>query len=204
MIRNIVFDMGNVLVRFDPMLFMDRAGVEETDRALLMQEVFRSLEWAEMDRGTLTDAEGAASMCRRLPDRLHGTVEELVLRWDLPILEVGGSFELVRELKEMGYRIYLLSNASLRQHDYWPRVPASRYFDGTLISADVKIMKPQPEFYRLFFERFVLKPEECFFIDDNNYNIEAALLSGMQGTVFTEDMRKVRTELRQAGVPVTP
>ncbi len=204
MIKNIIFDMGNVLLRFDPWLFMERLGVNEEDKLLLMREVFKSLEWAQMDRGTVTDEEACVTMCRRLPERLHGIVEKLVTFWDRPILEIEGSFELVKELKELGYGIYLLSNASLRQHEYWPRVPASRYFDGTLISADVKIMKPQPEFYRLFFERFALKPEECFFIDDNNYNIEAALLSGMQGTVFTEDMRKVRTELRQAGVPVTP
>ena len=196
--------MGNVLVHFDPLLFMDRVGVMGTDRALLMHEVFRSLEWAQMDRGTLTDAQGAVSMCRRLPERLHGTVEDLVLRWDQPILEIEGSFELVRELKELDYRIYLFSNASLRQHDYWQRVRAGRYFDGTLVSADEGILKPQPEFYRLLFERFALKPEECFFIDDNNYNIEAALLSGMQGAVFTGDMRNVRAELRQAGVPVSP
>ena len=202
MIRNIVFDMGNVLVRFDPELFMERIGVAEADRPLLRREVFKSLEWAQMDRGTLTDEQGAEAMCRRLPARLAGTVEELVCRWDLPILEIEGSFELVRELKELGYGIYLLSNASLRQHDYWPRVRASRYFDGTLISADVKIIKPQPEIYALLFQTFALKPEECFFIDDSNYNVDAAQLCGMSAALFQGDMGRIRARLREAGVPV--
>ena len=202
MIRNIVFDMGNVLVRFDPDLFMQRIGVAEEDWPLLRREVFKSLEWAQMDRGSLTDAEAVPLMCSRLPKRLHGAAEELVTRWDLPILEIEGSYELVRELKELGYSIYLLSNASLRQHDYWPRVPASRYFDGTLISADVKLIKPQPEFYRLLFETFSLRPEECFFIDDSNYNIEAALNSGMRCAIFHGDFGEVRARLREAGVPV--
>ena len=203
MIRNIVFDMGNVLVRFDPDLFMERFGVVEEDRPLLRREVFKSLEWAQMDRGSLTDEEGATSMCRRLPARLAGTVEDLVCRWDLPILEIEGSFELVRELKELGYGIYLLSNASLRQHDYWPRVRASQYFDGTLISADVKIIKPQPEIYALLYREFSLKPEECFFIDDSNYNLEAAFNSGMPGAIFHGDMGKLREKLLEAGVPIS-
>ncbi len=203
MIRNIVFDMGNVLLRFDPGLFMDRLGVETQDRPLLMREVFKSLEWAQMDRGTLTDGQAVSSICRRLPERLHDTAEKLVTLWDRPILEIEGSFELVRELSGLGYGIYLLSNASLRQHDYWPRVPASVYFDGTLISADVKLIKPQPEIYRLFLETFSLRPEECFFIDDANYNIEGALNAGMSGAIFFGDMGEIRAKLRKAGVPVS-
>ena len=202
MIRNIVFDMGNVLVRFDPDLFLERIGAAEEDRPLLMREVFKSLEWAQMDRGSLTDEEAVPLMCSRLPARLHGAAADLVCRWDLPILEVEGSFELVRELKELGYNLFLLSNASLRQHEYWPRVRASRYFDGTLISADVKVIKPQPEIYRLFLETFDLKPEECFFIDDNPLNIDGARCAGMPGTVFFRDMARLRRELNEAGIPV--
>ena len=203
MIRNIVFDMGNVLVRFDPELFMDRLGVEAEDRPLLRREVFKSLEWVQMDRGSLRDEDAVPLMCRRLPARLHETARQLVLAWDDPILEIEGSLDLVRELKELGYGLYLLSNASLRQHAYWPRVPASRFFDGTLISADVKLIKPQPEFYRLFFETFSLNPAECFFIDDSNYNIEGALNSGMSGAVFHGDMALLRKAMRGAGIPVT-
>ncbi|MBR3294112.1 MAG: HAD family phosphatase [Oscillospiraceae bacterium] len=202
MIRNIVFDMGQVLLRFEPLLFMERLGVQGEDRELLHREVFKSLEWARMDRGSLTDAEAAEIICRRVPERLHEAVEKLVSFWDRPILEIEGSFALVEELKALGYKIFLLSNASLRQHDYWPRVPASRFFDGTLISADVKLVKPQPEIYRLLFERFSLNPEECFFIDDAIGNVEGAFYCGMPGAVFHGDYREIRQKLREAGVPV--
>ncbi|MCR5575793.1 MAG: HAD family phosphatase [Oscillospiraceae bacterium] len=202
MIENIVFDMGNVLVRFDPELFMDRLSVSEADRPLLRREVFRSLEWAQMDRGSLTDEEAVPVMCRRVPTRLHETVRQLVLCWDQPIVEIEGSCELVRELKELGYGLWLLSNASVRQHVYWERVRAKRYFDGTLISADVGILKPQPEMYSLFFKTFGLRPETCFFIDDNNYNIEGSLNSGMRGAIFHGDMAQIREKLREVGVPV--
>ena len=142
MIRNIVFDMGQVLLRFDPAYFIERAGAADEDKDLLLREVYKSLEWARMDRGSLTEAEAAESMCRRLPERLHETVHALVDKWDRPILPVEGMEELIEELKQKGYGIYLLSNASYRQHEYWPRVPASRFFDGTLVSADVKLVKP--------------------------------------------------------------
>ena len=204
MIRSIVFDMGKVLLRFDPDLFLDRFGVEGADRELLRREVFQSLEWARMDRGSLTDGEALQLMCARLPARLHETAERLVMQWDRPILEIPGMAELIEELKGLGCGIYLLSNASLRQHEYWPRVPASRFFDGTLISADVKLVKPQPEIYRQLFTRFSLRPEECFFIDDAINNIEGAYVCGMPGAVFHDDPAELRHRLREAGVPVKP
>ena len=202
MIRNIVFDMGQVLLRFDRDYFITRLGIDGADKELLMREVFLSLEWARMDRGSMTDAEAAESVCKRLPEHLHDAASKLVQMWDRPILPVPGMFELVQELKEKGYGIYLLSNASYRQHDYWPRVEASRFFDGKLISADVKVVKPQPEIYRMLLERFDLKAEECFFIDDSPANIEGAFFCGIPGAVFHGDARRLRRELRNAGVDV--
>ena len=158
MIKNIVFDMGNVLLRFEPELFIQRLGVTPEDRRTLLIEVFRSLEWAKMDRGSLTERQAAELICQRVPERLHSAVHSLTDQWERPILPVEGSYELVEELKNMGYGLYLLSNASYRQHDYWPLIPCSKFFDGTLISADVKLVKPQPEIYRLLFEKFSLVP----------------------------------------------
>lgn len=202
MIRNILFDMGNVLIYFDRKAFMDRLGVSEEDKKLLMREVFLSVEWVRMDRGSMVEADAVASVCRRLPQRLHDAAHKLVSMWDRPILPIPGMYELVEELKAKGYGIYLLSNASLRQHEYWPRIEASRFFDGTLISSDEGIVKPQPEIYRLILERFDLKAEECFFIDDVPANIEGAFYCGIPGAVFHNDVALLRRNLREAGVNV--
>lgn len=202
MIKNIVFDMGNVIIRFDPELFMVRLGLAEEDRKLLKRELFVSLEWSRMDRGSLTDEEAAEIVCRRVPERLRDAVRRLVGMWDRPILPVEGMYELVEELRDMGYGIYLLSNASFRQHDYWPRVPASKFFDGTLISADVKLVKPQPEIYRLLCDKFSLVPEECVFIDDSTSNAEGAYFCGINALVFHGDAHEMRLKLNELGVKV--
>ena len=204
MIRNIVFDMGGVLIRFDRDFFMERFGISGEDKELLMREVFLAPEWVMMDRGTLTDEQAGEIMCHRIPERLHEAVWKLVSFWDRPILEIEGMYELVEELKGLGYGIYLLSNASIRQHDYWPRIPASRFFDGKLVSADVKLVKPMPEIYEKLFSSFGLDRDECFFIDDSTPNVEASLFVGMRGAVFFNDMARLRGELRAAGVPVHP
>ncbi|MBR6839554.1 MAG: HAD family phosphatase [Oscillospiraceae bacterium] len=202
MIKNIVFDMGNVIIRFDRDAFIDRFGVSEEERRILLREIFLSPEWVMMDRGTLTDEQAADILCPRVPEHLQDIARKLIGFWDRPILEVEGIEPLIEELKGKGYGIYLLSNASCRQPDYWQRVPAARFFDGTLISYSVKLIKPMPEIYEKFFEKFSLKREECFFIDDSPANIEASLYVGMPGAVFHNDIRRLRRDLRAAGVDV--
>lgn len=202
MIQNILFDMGNVLLRFDRQVFLNRLDVSEADKQLLLQEVFLSREWVEMDRGTLREETAEPIMCSRLPAHLHDAVHRLTSCWDQPILPMEGMEELVRELKEAGYGIYLLSNASVRQHAYWPRVPGSALFDGKLISADEGVMKPQQEIYRLCLERFGLKAEECFFIDDVPANIAGAKECGISGAIFHADADALREDLRKAGVRI--
>lgn len=203
MIKNIIFDMGNVLIYFDRERFIRRLGVSAEDEKLLMNQVFLSLEWARLDRGSLTDAEAADIICARLPEHLRDAGRELVFLWNRPLIPVEGMYELVEELKTAGYGIYLLSNASLRQKEYWPEIPCYRFFDGTLVSADVKLIKPQAEIYRLLFEKFSLKPEECFFVDDSPLNIEGAFYCGMPGAVFHDDVAELRQVMRMQGIWVS-
>jgi len=202
MIKNILFDMGQVLIRFDRDYFMTRLGVSEEDKPLLMREVFLSVEWVQMDRGTLREAEATQRICGRIPERLHDAAEKLICMWDRPILPIEGMYELVQELKVKGYKIYLLSNASIRQHEYWPRIPASRFFDGKIISADEHVMKPHPDYYFRALERFNLTAGECFFVDDVPANIEGALYCGIPGAVFHGDAKLLRQQMRTAGINI--
>jgi len=200
MIKNILFDMGGVLVKFDRHFFIARLGVSAEDEELLMRHVFLSREWAQMDRGSLTDTEASKLVCARLPERLHEAADKLVSMWERPIISYDGMDALIGELKENGYRIYLLSNASYRQHDYWPTIPESRYFDDTLISADVHLVKPQPEIYLEACRKFGIRASESVFIDDTPINVEGAYYTGMDGIVFHGDTAEIREELRKRGV----
>lgn len=202
MIRNIIFDMGNVMLRFDPEFFLDREGVTREDRQLLLNEVFRSLEWAQLDRGSLSEEEAEERICARLPERLHEKVHRFVWNWERPICPIPGMAELAKELKEKGCGVYLLSNASVRQHEYWPDIPGSEYFDGTVISGDIKLLKPQPEIFRYALRRFGLESDACVFVDDSPYNVEGAMYCGIPAIVFRGDSRQLRRELRQMGVDV--
>ena len=110
-----------------------------------------------------------------------------------------GMTKLLEELKR-GDTAYTFFQTPRFVSEYWPRVAASQYFDGTLISADVKLVKPQPEIYSLLCQSFGLSASECFMIDDVPQNIEGAFEAGMSGFVFNEDVTTLRNALKRAGV----
>ena len=82
------------------------------------------------------------------------------------------------------------------------RMPVSRYFDGTLISCDVNVVKPCRQIYRIFTERFSLKPEECLFIDDAPANVAGAIACGWQGIVFHGDAEELELKMIDAGINI--
>ena len=203
MIRNIVFDMGNVLIRFEPGYFMDAAKVyDPADRKTLYKELFHSAEWALMDLGVLSEETAEPLVLSRIPDHLKEAARYLLSHWWESRACIPGMEELLRHLKEADYRLYLLSNASVSQHIYWPTFSLSKWFDGKLISCDYGIVKPDPEIYRLFIQKFSLKQEECLFIDDQPANIAAAMQCGWSGIVFQGDAEELKKKMESSGIRV--
>lgn len=200
MIKNLIFDMGGVLIQFDPVLFVSQCVQDENDRQLLLRQVFRTKEWVQMDRGVLTEEEAVPMLCARLPERLHAAAEHLICHWDEPILPIPGMAALLQEAKDAGLKLYLLSNASYRQAEYWPRVPGSALFDGRFVSAEWRMLKPSTEIFRTMLLRYGLEPTECLFIDDAPQNIEGAGVAGIDGIVFHGDAELLRAELKQRGI----
>ncbi|MBR1496072.1 MAG: HAD family phosphatase [Oscillospiraceae bacterium] len=201
MIKNVLFDMGNVLMRWDPALFVRRCGYTGEDAELLRREVYGNVDWVMLDRGVLTDAEAAERIRRRVPERLRDAVGTLVSGWDDEPLQVPGMEDLVRELSEKGCGLYLLTNCGPRHREYWPKFPVSRYFgDRIMRSSDWKLLKPDPAFYEKALDMFSLDRRECVFIDDNPANVEAALRLGLEGLVFFNDAALLRRSLRALGL----
>lgn len=98
----------------------------------------------------------------------------------------------VRELKERGIPVYLLSNAPTYFADYMKDHEILKPFDGILFSAPIHMAKPDQEIYEYFFRKFDLNPSECFFIDDLEKNIQGAKDAGMDGIIFTGDIQAVK------------
>lgn len=202
MIKHIVFDMGGVLINFDAERYTARFVPDPADHALIRRELFRSVEWVQMDRGSITDEEAVRAVCSRLPERLHRAVRDILDNWHRDIPPLDGVYELVRELKEKGYGIYLLSNTSARFHSFRENIPALRFFDGEFISADCHLIKPEPGIYRQFLARFALEGAQCVFIDDVPVNVEGAVRCGINGIVYHGSPDLLRRQLRRLGVNV--
>lgn len=201
MISNLVFDMGGVLIRWNPEQMLGQFRLSPEEMAILNRELFHSVEWIQQDRGILSEDALVEAVCARVPEMLWEPVKTLVYGWHQRFLDpIPGMAELVRELKDSGYRIFLLSNASLALRSYFPRIPGSECFEKLLVSAEEKLLKPSHEIYERLYEKFDLNPGECWFIDDSPANVEGAILTGMQGTVFYGDVARLRRELHRAGI----
>lgn len=203
MIDTIVFDMGQVLIRWQPEIMLQQYHLTDDEMKLLNTELFKSVEWVQQDRGIISEEAVASQVCARLPEKLHEPVKTLVYSWHKRhLVPMPGMEELLRELKGKGYRIYLLSNASLALREYFPRIPGSDCFDGLMVSAEEKLLKPQHEIYEALYERFSINPSTSLFIDDAPANIEGSILTGMDGIIFRGDVPRLRRELHKKGICV--
>ncbi len=203
MIRNIVFDMGNVMIKWDPERYVARTGVTDPeDQRLLFEATYGSPEWVLLDNGTVSEEDICKNAARLLPERLHKYIPELVYGWHEPVDPIEGMAEFVADCKKAGYGIYLLSNASFLQKTYWHTIPGSALFDGRIVSAEVGYMKPDPGIYRCLLETYGLKAEECLFMDDLACNVIGAMELGLHGYMFDRDVGKLRRIVRLMGVEI--
>lgn len=192
--KNIVFDMGNVLIYYTPRKYVELLGLEnKEDELKLYNAVYRSRLNPYLDRGDYNEEQFVNEVSKELPDRFYEYVHRLIFHWADVIKPMEGMADFIKDIKEKGYKIYLLSNAGYNQHDYWERVPGHEYFDGGVVSCDVRMIKPERRIYEELYKRFDLRPEESFFIDDLPLNIYGAYETGMEGFVFngnTDELRK--------------
>lgn len=196
MIRNVVFDIGNVLIGFDAMdylisLFGEKKAVR------IAEAVFGTGYWEELDIARLSVEEILELFYSAAPDlkdeikEAFDRIGECVTRLDWPVRTVDA-------LKEKGYNVYFLSNMS--EHVINSNRAAFDFvshMDGGVWSCDVHRIKPDPEIYKILFERYGLVPEECIFIDDREENISVGRQFGMKGIVF-KDPGQLAADLGQA------
>ena len=195
-IQNVVFDMGGVLMDWDPVKISQALCSDVDDAALLAHVVFDSREWGWVDAGAVTPETVAWTAKLRLPERLHDLADVFALRWYEVFEPLPATGALVRELKDAGYGVYLLSNAGTTFASYRDRIPAIDVFDGVVVSCWEHVVKPDAAIYQLLCERYGLDPATCLFVDDVERNVVGARRVGMQGYVFDGDVDSLRQFIR--------
>lgn len=199
MIKNIVFDIGNVLTDYAWNKYVHSFGFTEEVCERVAAATVNSAQWAEFDRGVLSSQEvvellvkndlGVEKEIREFTADLSGLVEkaDYAIPW-------------IQELKAKGYGVYYLSNFSEKaEHECAHALDFLPYMDGGILSYRDKLIKPDAAIYRCLLERYQLQAQECVFLDDLAENVEAAKAQGMQGIVFTTKEEAV-SELEKMGV----
>ena len=198
MIKNIIFDIGNVLADFCWQKVIDSCGFPAEINRMFGEKIFLSDLWPEYDRGVMGDEAVTKALRARLAgyerefDLLYTHFAELVQERDF-------SASLVKQLKAAGLGVYVLSNygdtmyhANAEHFRFLPEL------DGAVFSYREKLLKPDPAIYRLILERFGLTAEECLFLDDSAANTAGAEKLGIHAeTVDSEE--GIRKALRVWG-----
>ena len=181
MIKNIIFDLGNVLLSWKPGEFFGKSGFDIETVDLIMNSVFKSSVWLSLDNGDLTTPEAIEQIAAKssLGKEYISSLFNLRNKIIYPLDE---NIKLLPELKERGYKLYFLSNFPL---DFFEEVKKEyeffRYFDGGIISAEVNHSKPDIRIYEILLDKYSLQAEECFYIDDMEINVRAAASAGIKG-----------------------
>lgn len=191
MIKNIVLDMGNVLLDFNPNVIIDKTCDTEEEKDIILKELFFGKEWIMGDYGTITNSERYDSISKRVPEHLHGKLKECVNNWDICMKPIEGAQEFCKNVRDKGYNVYVLSNACNKFHEYFPRNYDVEFFDGIMVSSDVHMIKPDVRIYELLLDKYNLKAEECLFIDDREENVEGARKAGMNAVVFANNFDEI-------------
>lgn len=183
-IRNFVFDVGNVLLSYDPMRTLRTVFHDEDACHAVYNAVFCAPEWPLADEGLVTEEDQLRAALRRAPE-YETEIRYAMDHWHLYLPEIEGMPELVKALKESGYGIYVLSNFGQRFYQMKDHDDLFALADGILISSDHKLVKPFRAIYELLLSKFSLRAEECLFIDDLEENIYGARAAGLHGHRFT-------------------
>lgn len=199
MIKNIIFDIGGVLVSFEPDRVFREMGLPEEEVQILYQHTAKSPYWKELDRGVLPKEEVFQTMVNTMPQAYRkDAMEFFTKRIPKAVTSFDYSADWLKGLKERGYNIYLLTNyPEWLFETHWKKgftfVP---YVDGKVVSGKVKLIKPDHAIYETIIKKYSLNPAESVFIDDVKENVQAAKETGLNAIQFT-NINDVKNQLEK-------
>lgn len=198
-IETVVFDLGNVLIGWDPRRLYRQLIQDEAQMEWFLREVCSS-EWnEEQDRGRPW-AEGTALLRARFPEHA-ALIDAYHLRWPETLLgSIEGSVDLLAQLKARGVRLLALTNWSQETFPIARQLyPFLQWFEGIVVSGEERLVKPDPRIYQRLLQRYAVDPARTLYVDDSQRNVAAAQALGMHGWWF-RDPDGLRQRLLQLGL----
>lgn len=186
MIKNFIFDFGNVLTKYD---FIEYAMNFTNDRETaetVFQYTFHSPEWKKYDAGDVSEDEVIALLKSHAPEKYHDGIDKLVRTFEKAFVQYDDMLPVLKKLKEKGYRTFLLSNFPKGKYEQVAEhCPILDYIDDIVVSYKIHLVKPNRDIYEYVLNTFGLTADECLFADDAPYCIDGACKVGIHGHVFT-------------------
>ena len=203
MIKNVIFDLGNVLISFDRDRIISRFTDIPEERDYLFNDCFLSPEWPKLDLGLITAEEAAEAIKERAGHRYDRLTGRFFADWYKTDLPNRDALALAESVKDGGYKVYVLSNMQSAAAEYFIGEGLFRRFDGVVISAFEHMKKPDAAIFRVLLDRYGADPRECLFVDDDDTgkSFETARSLGIYGrAVKPNDAGDIAAVLNEYGV----
>lgn len=200
MINTIIFDLGAVLIDWNPHYVYRTIFDDEQEMKNFLATVCTS-DWNEEQDAGRSLHEGTELLIAQFPEH-EANIRAFYGRWVEMLGEpFHGTVEVFKQLKESKkYKIYALTNWSAETFPFAvARFDFLDWFDGVVVSGTEKMRKPAPEFYQVLLDRYNVKPEDALFIDDNYRNVLAAEKEGIKSIHF-KSADELATELKELGI----
>ena len=170
MIKNIIFDLGNVIINYDQDKIINNFTIDENEKIFIKEKIFKSPEWNLLDLGQITNNAAIEEIQKRNDIKYNKLINIFLHEWykTQPINE--DIVEIAKKLKERNYNIYVLSNMAKETYEYFKNIDFFKVCNGIVISSHENVKKPDERIFNILLTRYKLNPKECLFIDDDDTN----------------------------------
>ena len=196
MIKNIVFDIGGVLVDFIPTRYLKHIGLNDNESELFSNIVFFGQEWSEYNSNKINVNDMKEILSKNHPQYAN-IINKIITNIDYNyiLFEKHDTSQYLKQLKNEGYKIYLLSDLSKDSYSFNKKFDFFNYIDGGVYSFEIGSNKPNEINYKVLLKKYNIIPNETLFIDDNINNINAGNKLGIIGILYT-NLKQVKKEIQ--------
>jgi len=189
MVKNIIFDIGNVILKFNRDFLLSHF-YQGDEYEFLKEKLF--CNWEKLDEDLLSLEQYKSDVLNSLPPHLRNVASAVLDNWEYFMRYSDGIIPLIQDLKNQGYKLYVLSNMTRHFIAREYKFPIFTYFDGIVYSAPIKMVKPNPEIYEYLLNKYSLNPEESLFIDDIKENLAGAARFNIKTFQFKDNAKELR------------